>query len=230
MYSKLFNAIFVHIPKTGGQSVEHVFVEKHDLTWRTRGSLLLRKNRDAGQRPRHLAHLFACEYCDHGYVTPDTFASCFRFAAVRNPYDRALSEYRYRSQRGELPFSRFLRQLEISEVDRHLVPQAKFLTDATGKTMVDRIMRFESLASDFEQVSSALFGHPVQLPHINKSPQGIVQVDLNDDVRAVIYKRYERDFDLFGYPHGRAYHCLGAVESPGSPFAGEGQNACAGGN
>jgi hypothetical protein len=211
VYSKLFNAIFIHIPKTGGQSVEHVFVEKHGLTWRKRGPLLLRKNREPGQRPRHLAHLYASEYCDFGFIAPETFASCFRFTTVRNPYDRALSEYKYRNQRRALSFAEFLKVLATSEVDRHLVPQSKFVTDSGGKLLVEKIMRLESLADGFEQVSSAIFGQPVPLPHVNKSPEGIAPADMDEDTRNVIYKRYECDFDLFQYPSGRAYHNLGAA-------------------
>ena len=46
MISHKHKTIFVHIPKTGGQSVESVFIEDEGLTWDTRAPLLLRRNDD----------------------------------------------------------------------------------------------------------------------------------------------------------------------------------------
>jgi len=212
MYSRLFNAIFVHIPKTGGQSVEHVFAGLHNLDWRKRGSLLLRKNPRSGQKPRYLAHLLASEYYEKGFMAPDVFASCFKFTTVRNPFDRALSEYRYRSRKRELSFSNFVRLITGSKIDRHLLPQVEFVVDASGKIMVDRAMRFESLEREFLEISLELFGREVPLPHVNKSPPSTGHTDLSEEVRSAIYRRYERDFDYFGYPVGREYHFCNSTQ------------------
>src|SRR5689334_2187766 len=69
MLSHRFQTIFIHVPKTAGQSVERVFLEKHGLTWETRSELLLRENPDPSLGPRRLAHLYAREYVDKGYVS-----------------------------------------------------------------------------------------------------------------------------------------------------------------
>jgi hypothetical protein len=99
MFSDRYNALYVHIPKTGGQSIEHVFVTMHGLKWKNRESLLLRENDEPGGRaPRHLAHLYASEYRDRGYLTAERFACALKFATIRNPYDRARSEFKYRNR------------------------------------------------------------------------------------------------------------------------------------
>jgi hypothetical protein len=205
MFSELFNTIFVHIPKTGGQSIEQVFLQMHGLTRRDRSALLLGKNRKSAQ-PKHLAHLYAVEYRECGYITSEVFSSCLKFTAVRNPLDRMLSEYRYRVQKRNLPFAEFAKRMMRSSADRHIVPQCNYVLDRSGNVMVDRIIRFESLVADFEQISRDIFGRPAELPHLNKSRAEVTPVALDAELRNFVYKRYECDFDLFRYPSGREYH------------------------
>ena len=38
MISDKYKCIFVHIPKVAGQSIEHVFLDLHGLTWETRNA------------------------------------------------------------------------------------------------------------------------------------------------------------------------------------------------
>ena len=85
MYSPKFKTIFVHIPKTGGQSIEHVFFAEHGLTWDTRAPLLMRVKEKGEQGPKRLAHLLAREYVEFGYVAAEDFAAGFKFTVVRNP-------------------------------------------------------------------------------------------------------------------------------------------------
>lgn len=201
MHSDLFSAIFVHIPKTAGQSVEQVFLDKHGLDWRSRAPLLMRE-RDADESgPTRLAHLFAREYVECGYLSRETFVRCFKFATVRHPYDRAFSEFRYRSRRRELDERRFVRLLSRPDPQRHLVPQWEFVVGETGNVIVDTIIRFESLQTGFDEVAKRIFGKSVPLPHVNRSP-GFVQCDFGAELKNAVYKRYERDFDLFRYPKG----------------------------
>src|SRR5437773_6090922 len=144
MFSDLFNTIFVHIPKTGGRSVEDVFLHMHGLNWRTRDPLLLRKRGQSEKGPRRLAHLYAGEYVEFGYLSRSTFASCFKFSTVRNPYDRLLSLYRYRTKSRPMPYRDFVELATRSDHDRDVVPQANFVLDSTRGIAVDRIVRFES--------------------------------------------------------------------------------------
>lgn len=200
MYSDQFRALFVHIPKTAGQSVEQVFVARHRLDWNSREPLLLRRKLPDETGPAFLAHLYAHEYVPLGYVAADAFAAAFKFTVVRNPYDRALSELRYRDQRERtLRMDAFLRQLGTENPSRHVVPQARFILDS-DRVLVDRILRFETLAQDFAEVSERVFGERLELPHANKSVSKVPSDVFDADARAMIYKAYEEDFDLFRYP------------------------------
>src|SRR5437764_11835271 len=101
MISHKYRTIFVHIPKTGGQSVENVFLTLHGLTWETREPLLLRPNSDRNLGPSQLAHLRAKEYVACGHIDQENFDSYFKFAFVRNPWERIVSGYHYYGRRGE---------------------------------------------------------------------------------------------------------------------------------
>jgi hypothetical protein len=119
-----------------------------------------------------------------------------------------LSEFRYRAQRREVVFSKFAELLMNSERDRHLVPQANFVLDEQGKLLVDRIIRFETLNTEFAQVSDRIFGRSIELPHVNKSPERETPFAMDQEFRDAVYRRYERDFDTFQYPSGREYHMV----------------------
>jgi hypothetical protein len=174
MISDTFRCIFVHVPKTGGQSIEKAFLQLHQLTWQTRAELLLRPNPDPSRGPQQLAHLTAAEYLSHRYIDRETFENYFKFAFVRNPWERLLSEYRYRHPRHDMSFRRFVDERfasldDYSDASRHVMPQSKFLTDASGRRIVDFVGRFENLASDFAKVAGRLGLGTAALGHHNRS-------------------------------------------------------------
>ena len=69
MISHQYKCIFIHIPKTGGTSIENV----------------LSQDKSKGSDHRLL----------HEYSNCSDFDSYFKFAVVRNTYDRIWSIYRY---------------------------------------------------------------------------------------------------------------------------------------
>jgi len=205
MYSDKFKTIFVHIPKTGGQSIEQVFLAEHGLSWRKRAALLLRESEREEDGPKRLAHLFAREYVQYGYVTADAFAASFKFTIVRNPYDRAISRYRFKL--GANPsikksFRDHVIELERETLPRHDQAQSDFVLDESGNVIVDAILRFENLNTDFAPMSERIFGRAIDLPHVNKAKVDAPDGSDDPDLRRILYRKYERDFDLFKYPSG----------------------------
>jgi hypothetical protein len=207
MISEKFGVLFVHIPKTAGQSIEHVFLEKHGLTWETRATLLLRPNSDPARGPVSLAHLFAKEYVTRGHISAARFAQLFKFAVVRDPYARFLSEFRYRNAMKPTTMQAlFALRNGDPHLDktRHLSPQTDFVTGGEG-VAVDRILRFESLRDDIAPVFRHIFGETIELPRVNRSFGPVLsREDLPVGLRRRLYRFYERDFDLFRYPSGFA--------------------------
>ncbi len=168
-----YRCLFVHIPKTAGQSVEHVFLRLLGLTWETRAPLLLRGNDDPRLGPPRLAHLTAAEYVSCGHLTPAEFASYFKFSFVRNPWDRIVSGFKYGRHPVTIDFKTYLfKRLPSpgwSESYRHIIPQHDFLYDEAGRLLVDFVGRFERLQADFEAICSRAGIPPTPLPHANRS-------------------------------------------------------------
>lgn len=178
MVSRKYQCIFVHIPKTAGQSIESFFLKLHGLTWEERAPLLLRQNEDPTRGPERLAHLTACEYLEFAHVSIEEFQEYFKFAFVRNPWSRLVSEYRYRSIYHKLNFKEFLtrglpQRCKFSDLYRHIQPQCEFVFDENGKPLVDFVGRFEDLQRDFDTVCARLSIQSSVLPVRNHSPKKV---------------------------------------------------------
>jgi hypothetical protein len=203
--------IFVHIPKTGGTSIETALNMFHG--WRE-------ENREAMfglvQSPELLAKGWVTRFLQHlsmgelrELLPPALTADYLSFAWVRNPWDRMVSTYfnkdpdmvqQARSQGidlTELSFRDFLeRTAEVSHV--HLLEQTRFVTDERGRIIVDFIGRFETLAADFRTLCERLRIQP-SLPHRNASTHGHYRQYYTAETRAMVAARYGRDIEMFGY-------------------------------
>ena len=174
MICREFNCLFVHIPKSAGQSIEQFFMDRLGLDWdRDREQLLLQANDDPTRGTEKLAHLSAAEYVGCGHVGCGEFDRLFKFTFVRNPWTRILSEYRYRNYFSHRSFRDFvLNKLPAPGWDdkyRHVMPQYDMLHDEKGRLLVDFLGRFETLQRDFDEVCRHLDIGDSALPHRNKS-------------------------------------------------------------
>jgi hypothetical protein len=168
-----YRCVFVHVPKTAGMSIEHVFLGLLGLTWETRAPLLLRANDDPRLGPPRLAHLTAAEYVGCGYLTAQAWKSCFTFSFVRNPWDRMVSEYKYRGYPVKIDFKTYLfKRLPAAgwtDTYRHIIPQHDFVYDEGGKLLVDFVGRYERLQADFDIVCDRIGIPRTALPRVNRS-------------------------------------------------------------
>ncbi|MEM9348796.1 MAG: sulfotransferase family 2 domain-containing protein [Pseudomonadota bacterium] len=211
MISKRHKTIFVHIPKTAGQSVELVYLEDLGLKWRSilpwknRSRLKLRRNIFRSRGPDRLAHLYAWEYVGRGHISAEDFEKFYKFAVVRDPYDRAVSEYNYRKRAtGTLrDFFHSFTKDEMNDYRRHIVPQAYYVTEeANGKgdIIVDKIIKFESLNDELQDVFEKTLGRPHSLPKKNAPNEKTLDAKtLSREDTDYLSELYERDFAMFGY-------------------------------
>jgi len=198
-----FRTIFVHIPKTGGQSVEQVFLDKMRLSWETRAPLLMRENIDPRLGPDRLDHLYASEYVRLGHVAPIDFDSYFKFAIVRNPWERLVSEYKFIA-RPEVAFSDFILKRfpagGSSDRGRHVAPQWRFICDQSKAVIVDKVIRFENLKEELENTFRQIFGDATELPHINASKdKRDYRTFYSQPTLDFVANFYREDIELLGY-------------------------------
>ena len=225
MICRPYQCLFVHVPKTAGQSVEQFFMDRMGLDWDAgRAEVLLGDNPDTTRGTQKLAHLSAWEYVKDGFIEREEFDGLFRFSFVRNPFERIVSEYRYRNYFHHRSFRDFvlhkLPQPGWDDKYRHVMPQYDMLHDPDGRLMVDFVGRFETLQQDFDKVCHWLGLEDSKLPHRN--PSNKKSRNLKRKVRNALFfngedrkqhwtefydqrtldavsRLYEKDIEAFGY-------------------------------
>lgn len=213
-------------------SIERFFVNDLGLSWESRGKLVLGPNHDPSRGPHNLDHLKASQFLNCGHVTKAQFQEYFKFAFVRNPWDRIVSEYKFRDYPKEFDFKTYLfkhwPKPAWNDLYLHVIPQYDFVFDDNGKLLVDFVGKFESLQADFDIVCGRLAIDPRPLPHINRSPTnrltkravlwwlqnplGMMRLRRNvfehyteyydDEAREFVEKVFRKDIDAFHYEFG----------------------------
>lgn len=148
------------------------------------------------------------------------YGDYFKFAFVRNPYDRLLSCYLQKatpSTRGKLfpprykdvvlyqgmPFREFVEavyRIPDEAADPHYRSQHVTLLDPEGRLIPQCIGRFENLREDFAYILRRLGANDrgSSLPHLTRSPEKTGDY-YDPEIRELVAERFARDFELFGY-------------------------------
>lgn len=197
------DSVFVHIQKTGGNSI--------------RRALGLPENPpDKHRTARELrASLGTAAWEDR-----------FSFAFVRNPWDRLVSwwtmidakrpafEEPRMAQTNDFhayvlakarTFEEFILNCTDTIADAGgqksiLRPQLDYVADADGLILVDFVGRFETIGDDFRVVAGRLGLHGRELPHVNASRSRRHYRDYYDPaLAAVVGERFKPDLAAFGY-------------------------------
>jgi hypothetical protein len=193
--------IFVHINKTAGTSITEALAPHLAWNDLVLGStpIGLALNQPFHERFGLSKHSTARGI--RAVVGERVWSEYRSFAVVRDPVDRALSLYGYlkmlQAGRSELrkrlrsllgarggpdwlalralketgSFSEFIRHPELRH-DPGFVHQSRFLSDETGALIVDRLLRFETLAEDFAALGRELGIPEAALGHQNRSQGG----------------------------------------------------------
>ena len=196
MISHKHKCIFIHVPKTAGESIEtalmgHPNWEKDDPQWKT---LNLPPDSEVGDDKHYRLHKWASN---------PFFEEYFKFSFVRNPWDAAVSLYHYDKKRRNFPhsFKEWITGINPALWKRFL-NQLSFIT-LNGKVGVDFVGRYESLERDWAYISGRL-GIPYSpLPHANPSSSRKHYTEYYDDFsREFIREKCSADIDFFGYAFG----------------------------
>lgn len=186
--------LFIHVPKVAGTAVLEALGKRsggrHHLPWYV-----------------------------YRAADPVFFDRAFKFAFVRNPWDRVHSAWAYLSHGGnrtsDMPlaavvksfgtFDRFVTEgLGTGILRNHplFLPQAEFVLGFDGHPVVDFLGRYENLAADFRTVAERLGLDPA-LPRRNAtdpSPHGRAPGALSGRSCTILRALYAQDFERLHYP------------------------------
>lgn len=183
-----YRFVFVHVPKTGGTSIQMAL-----------RALPGNNGRDIA-RTKHEApaELFARV----GAKRMTELREYHFFGVVRNPWDRFVSLFRYLHKVGKFPvpqsFCDFATMLDegdewVSKL-HSIRPQSEFIGPAT-----QTVARYESLKEDFAKIGTEL-GFSAELPHLNSSgSQTDHRMYYDQRCAEIVARKYQGDIDRFGY-------------------------------
>lgn len=197
--------LFVHVPKTGGTSVARAldpWVVHPPLTPLNKLLSRFRMQRDPAKVRLRVHGSLADAYAQ----LPQEFAdSLFKFAFVRNPWDRLVSEYSFILARDNHPrhaevkaLPDFLAYLRYEKERARGRSQARMLAAPDGRPKIDFVGRFENLNADFAE-ACARIGIDASLPHLNKTKHRDYREFYDDASRAYVAEAWADEIEAFDY-------------------------------
>jgi len=202
--------IFVHISKTAGTSLRRALDPYCQQPPRT-GLRKLLSHLPVQESPARVAfRVHATARWARMKITPQVFDSYCVFTVVRNPFDRAVSNYHFLMQRPEHHSHRHVKRMTFDDYLAFLRrrrwlrdPTQSFrVTDERGGLLCQHILRFESLNPDFAALCSHLgLTCETQLAHRNPSQhRPYHEYYDNRATRDALVDLFAADFEAFGYP------------------------------
>ena len=190
--------LFVHIPKTAGNSIQSILrhYSEDEITHSrsTQDGIERFGVRNANYKIKK--HSTLADY--RSALGEEQFGSLYKFACVRNPWDRMISYYftpgQQRAGWDPQAFKKFVsRTPSVADYLRLEEEEA----DPFGN--VNRVMRFEKLTEDFRAVCSDLDIPTAPLPQYNRSSRDHFSKYYDEELRELVRRRFALEIERFGY-------------------------------
>lgn len=213
-----YKFIYIHIPKTGGTSIELALakksgtdLEKNELYGLEdlNGNRLpfnhtmnrLKSKKISWDQIRCLQHLTSSEIKQR--YGNQIWVDYYKFTVVRNPWDELVSTYNYiKNKRPDLCTEKFSTFKEWVINIKNTNRQNRYILDDNDQNMVDYIMRFENLQNDFNTVCDKIGITRQQLAHMNKTDHKHYTEYYDDETREIVTEKHAKDIEYFGYKFG----------------------------
>lgn len=163
--------IFVHIRKSAGSSIrdtlEPISIQKPTDNWskiRARFLNLERDYRHYPYRQHQSIHLVM------RLIPRELFERYFKFAFVRNPWDRLISEFEFVKRSAYHGRNKKVRNMSFEtyidyQAKRHDAHQANMICDKNDKVLIDFVAKFERLKDDWKYVCDRIDIKGAELSH-----------------------------------------------------------------
>ena len=196
--------IFFAVPKTGTHSIRQA----------------LRPHLDSGDEEQvrlFEQHSFSqpeLKAVGHGHLSvqqvrpvlgAETFDRYFKFAFVRNPWDRFISFCAFISRATgrfeDDPHGFMARMIHSPPPLQQMLyqPQAALLTDQDGRLAMDFVGRVEDMEQDYQRICQHLQLEARPLEQVNSSRHRPYVDYYSPQLRDVVAEKYQQDIEMFGY-------------------------------
>jgi len=214
MRSDKYGFLFIHIPKTAGNSIAFALSPYSECALEP--AKKIRGTKDDFDNfwlvdtalGRH-KHLTLKQYAD--FLGENKLEQYFVFTCIRNPWDRIVSLYFHRKLRKGDDASReagFNRQEFAEFIDENTgesYNDFKSYLDFVsidGEVRADAVIRYENLQEGFNRVCAHLNLPTMELPHKNRSRhKGYVHY-YDPQLSEMVRQKYIKDIAYFGYRFG----------------------------
>lgn len=196
--------VFAAIPKTGTHSVRQALREHMSEDDLEQVGLFVNKRFPFEE----LATI------KHGHITleqirpflgDEAFADYFKFAFVRNPFDRFISYCAFMT-RADGAFLKNPKQvmnyiLFQARPMQHILfqPQHTFVTGVDGALLADHVGRVEDMQASYDAICERIGIPSAQLGQVNSSRRGSYRDYYDQALIDGVAELYRRDLELFGY-------------------------------
>lgn len=202
--SHLHRFIFTAIPKTGTHSVREALRVHLGADDAEQARLFVEKRMPWPELAR-LGHGHISLAEAQPVVGPDIFDSYFKFAFVRNPFDRFISYCAFATSR-EGTFERdprgVMRHLLFrAPPHNHIVfrPQHSFVLANDGRMLADQLGRVEDMQGGYDAICERIGIATQSLGRKNSSAHAQYRDYYDQELIDGVARLYARDIDLFGY-------------------------------
>lgn len=208
MISHTHKFIFIHVPKTGGTSVQNILKD-----YSSNKIIIYPSQAESNKAHDSFINRFEVQSEDpkfkiskhtmlNGYYKQwkeeyDDIDNYFKFGIIRNPWDRAISYYFW--------FNRYNVNFDKKQFIDTLIPNCCcdfFHIISENIYKFDYLIRFETLQDNFNVVCDKIGIPPQQLPHANKTKHKHYTEYYDDETRQIVAEKYAKDINMFGYKFG----------------------------
>ncbi|MCB4808724.1 sulfotransferase family protein [Tamlana sp. 62-3] len=211
MISHKHKCIFIHIPKCGGTTIKYLLFPNEDVSWNK-----VDYNKLYGWCPKRkffLQHATAKQLLETELISEDVWKTYYKFTFVRNPWDRAVSDYFWllKDQKIKDSFKNYIfkqgkfkavltHENELYYRGDHTKQQTEFF-DLESDFKPDYIGKFENYNNNLKHLCEVLKLPVQQNLHINKAKTKKKHYSnyFFDDIKLEFADLYQDDIEQLGY-------------------------------